>query len=68
MFVQDHRIGQKSISKDADIVVKIDITKGDGKLAWKWNLQQDGNALDIRFEAYGKDIMDSVRVNDWVCE
>ena len=23
-------------------------------------------ALNIRFEAYGKDIMDSVRVNDWV--
>ncbi|MGA7601563.1 MAG: lysine--tRNA ligase, partial [Nitrososphaeraceae archaeon] len=23
-------------------------------------------ALDIRFEAFGKDIMDSVRVNDWV--
>ncbi|HSF49479.1 MAG TPA: lysine--tRNA ligase, partial [Nitrososphaeraceae archaeon] len=24
--------------------------------------------LDIRFEAYGKDIMDSVKINDWVCE
>ena len=23
-------------------------------------------SLDIRFEAFGKDIMDSVRVNDWV--
>ena len=21
---------------------------------------------DVRFEAYGKDIMDSVRINDWV--
>ena len=25
-------------------------------------------ALDIRFEAYGKDISDSVKVNDWVAE
>lgn len=42
-----------------------DIKKADGKLAWiggefaaRWKL------LDIRFEAYGKDIADSVRVND----
>ena len=25
-------------------------------------------AFDIRFEAYGKDIMDSVKVNDWVAD
>ena len=25
-------------------------------------------AFDIRFEAYGKDIMDSVRINDWVAD
>ena len=24
--------------------------------------------MDIRFEAYGKDIMDSVKVNDWVAD
>lgn len=42
-----------------------DIRKADGKLAWvggefaaRWKY------LDIRFEAYGKDIADSVRVND----
>ena len=29
---------------------------------------QDGQRYDIRFEAYGKDIMDSVHVNDWVAE
>ena len=27
-----------------------------------------GRALDIRFEAYGKDIADSVKVNDWIAE
>jgi lysyl-tRNA synthetase class 1 len=43
-----------------------DITKGDGKLAWKVEFAARWKALDIRFEAFGKDIMDSVRVNDWV--
>lgn len=45
-----------------------DITKGDGKLAWKVEFAARWQAFDIRFEAYGKDIMDSVRVNDWVCD
>jgi lysyl-tRNA synthetase class 1 len=39
---------------------------GNGKLAWKVEFAARWSALDIRFEAYGKDIMDSVRVNDWV--
>jgi lysyl-tRNA synthetase class 1 len=47
---------------------QIDVTKGDGKLAWKVEFAARWKALDIRFEAYGKDIMDSVRVNDWVAD
>lgn len=43
-----------------------DITKDDGKLAWKVEFAARWSVLDIRFEAYGKDIADSVRVNDWV--
>ena len=43
-----------------------DIRKGEGKLAWKVEFAARWQALNIRFEAYGKDIMDSVRVNDWV--
>ena len=39
-----------------------------GKLAWKVEFAARWQAFDVRFEAYGKDIMDSVRVNDWVCE
>ncbi len=39
-----------------------------GKLAWKVEFAARWAAFDIRFEAYGKDIMDSVRVNDWVAE
>lgn len=46
----------------------VDITKGEGKLTWKvefaarWHLQQ------IDFEAFGKDIFESVICNDHICE
>ncbi len=42
-----------------------DYTKGEGKLGWKaGEFAARWRALQIRFEAYGKDISDSVRVND----
>jgi lysyl-tRNA synthetase class 1 len=44
-----------------------DITKGEGKLSWKSEFAARWKALDIRFEAYGKDIEDSVRINDRIC-
>ena len=47
---------------------EVDITKGEGKLAWKVEFGARWQAFDIRFEAYGKDIMDSVKVNDWVAD
>ena len=43
---------------------EVDITKGEGKLSWKGEFAARWKALSIRFEAYGKDIADSVRVND----
>ena len=46
----------------------VDITKDLGKLAWKVEFAARWQAFDIRFEAYGKDIMDSVKVNDWVSD
>lgn len=42
-------------------------TKGAGKLSWKSEFAARWRALDIRFEAYGKDIADSVRINDRIC-
>ena len=45
-----------------------DISRDLGKLAWKVEFAARWSALDIRFEAYGKDIMDSVRINDWVAD
>jgi len=41
-----------------------DVKKGEGKLTWKGEFAARWKALDIRFEAYGKDIADSVRIND----
>jgi len=45
---------------------KIDL--GNGKLAWKVEFAARWQAFDIRFEAFGKDIMDSVKINDWISE
>ncbi len=47
---------------------EVDITKGLGKLSWKSEFAARWMALDIRFEAYGKDIADSVHVNDWISD
>ena len=44
-----------------------DINRGEGKLSWKGEFAARWKALDIRFEAYGKDIADSVRINDRIC-
>ncbi len=44
-----------------------DISIGEGKLTWKGEFAARWKALDIRFEAYGKDIADSVRINDRIC-
>jgi lysyl-tRNA synthetase class 1 len=44
-----------------------DIARGEGKLSWKSEFAARWKALDIRFEAYGKDIADSVRINDRIC-
>jgi lysyl-tRNA synthetase class 1 len=44
------------------------IINGQGKLSWKVEFAARWSALDIRFEAYGKDIADSVKINDWVSD
>lgn len=47
---------------------EVDYRKGDGKVSWKGEFAVRWKVLDIRFEAYGKDIADSVRINDRICE
>ena len=63
----DTEIGSKMI-KGCDHHGEADIAKDLGKLAWKVEFAARWTAFDIRFEAYGKDIMDSVKVNDWVAD
>jgi lysyl-tRNA synthetase class 1 len=46
---------------------EVDYRKGMGKLSWKGEFAIRWKALDIRFEAFGKDVADSVRVNDRIC-
>lgn len=43
-----------------------DITKAEGKLPWKVDFAARWKLLDIRFEPYGKDIADSIKVADWI--
>jgi len=63
----DAEIGGKMV-KGCGYEGEADITKDLGKLAWKVEFAARWSAFDIRFEAYGKDIMDSVKVNDWVAD
>lgn len=44
------------------------LEEGRGKLPWKVEFAARWQAFDIRFEAYGKDILDSVRINDWISD
>ncbi len=59
------RIGNEII-KGCGYSGESSISGGNGKLAWKVEFAARWQAFDIRFEAYGKDIMDSVKINDWV--
>ncbi len=45
---------------------EVGVDEGKGKLSWKSEFAARWAALGIRFEAYGKDIADSVRLNDYV--
>ena len=47
---------------------EVKVTEGHGKLAWKVEFAARWASLDIRYEAYGKDIAESVKVNDWVSD
>ncbi len=47
---------------------EVDVRKGDGKLSWKVEFAARWSALKINYEAYGKDLTESVRANDRVME
>ena len=45
-----------------------DIAKGEGKLSWKVEFAARWDLLQIDFEAFGKDIFESVICNDQICK
>ncbi len=47
---------------------EVSYSKSDGKLAWKVEFAARWASLKISFEAAGKDIRDSVNINDRVCK
>ncbi len=47
---------------------EVDVRSGEGKLSWKVEFAARWSALRINYEAYGKDLTESVRANDRVME
>src|SRR5713226_1124368 len=47
---------------------EVDVYSGQGKLLWKVEFAARWSALRINYEAYGKDLIDSVKSNDRVME
>jgi len=47
---------------------EVDVFSGNGKLAWKVEFAARWSALKINYEAYGKELIDSVKANDRIME
>ncbi len=47
---------------------EVDVYSGNGKLSWKVEFAARWSALKINYEAYGKELIDSVKSNDRVME
>ena len=61
------KLGEKFV-KGCGYEGDVKITDGDGKLMWKVEFAARWAAFDIRFEAYGMELTDSVKINDWVAD
>ena len=61
------KLGEKFV-KGCGYEGDVKISEGEGKLMWKVEFAARWAAYDIRFEAYGKELTDSVKINDWVAE
>ncbi len=74
LYKCDQEFAGKNNNTGKEIVVKgcghegsANYLNGAGKLSWKVEFAARWAALKISFEAYGKDIADSVKVNDAIC-
>ena len=61
------KLGEKFV-KGCGYEGDVKVSDGEGKLMWKVEFAARWAAFDIRFEAYGKELTDSVKINDWVAE
>ena len=75
LYVCDQEFVGKNLNTNKRVVVKgcgyegeVNYFKGEGKLSWKGEFAARWKALQIVFEACGKDIHDSVKVNDRICK
>lgn len=71
LYVCDQEFTGKNVNTGKEILVKgcghkgeASYFNGNGKLSWKVEFAMRWSALQIVFEAYGKDISDSVKAND----
>ncbi len=75
LYVCDQEFVGKNSNTGKEIIVEgcghkgeASYFKGEGKLSWKVEFAARWDALKIVFEAHGKDILDSVKVNDRICK
>jgi len=74
LYACDQEFTGKNLNNGKEIVIKgcshkgeASYFKGNGKLSWKPEFAARWTALKIIFEPYGKDIRDSVIINDAIC-
>ena len=75
LYVCDQEFKGKNLNNGKEIVIKgcghrgeASYFKGEGKLSWKPEFAARWKSLKILFEPFGKDIRDSVMVNDAICK
>ena len=66
--IEDEEKGEISFIDEDGENCKTIITKGNCKLQWKIDWAMRWNALDVDYELYGKDLVDSLRSTAQICK
>jgi len=65
--VEDEEKGEISFTDEDGENCKTNISKGNCKLQWKVDWAMRWDALDVDYELYGKDLVDSIRSTEEIC-
>ena len=65
--VEDEEKGEISFTDEDGENCKTNILKGNCKLQWKVDWAMRWDALDVDYELYGKDLVDSIRSTEEIC-